>query len=113
MKRFEMIKEKKYFNNIIRNGKYIKNKHFVVYYVYNNENKFPHFGIAIKNSVGSAVIRNKLKRQARSIIDSNKKLFKKDRDYIIMIRKDCLDCSYQHMNESLLNIMKGQNNEKK
>ncbi len=107
MKRFEMIKDKKHFNYIIKHGKFVKDKNFVIYYVYNKENEFPHFGIAIKNSIGKAVIRNKLKRQTRSIIDNNKKLFKKDLDYIIMIRKDCLENSYENKNESLNRLLKG------
>ena len=35
MKRFEMIKNKNEFNNIIRHGKYTKNKYFVIYYIDN------------------------------------------------------------------------------
>ncbi|HBA37244.1 MAG TPA: ribonuclease P protein component, partial [Firmicutes bacterium] len=81
MKRYEMIKDKNYFSSIIKNGKYNKDKLFVVYRVDSPLNEFPHFGIAIKNSLGKAFLRNKLKRQVRSIIDENKNLFKKNRDY--------------------------------
>lgn len=111
MKRYEMIKDKKYFNRIIKSGKYIKDKYFVIYYINkdNNQNDFPHFGIAIKNSIGSAVVRNRLKRQTRSIIDANKKLFKNDRDYIIMIRNESLNSDFQKRNDSFLKLMKGNN----
>lgn len=108
MKRIEMIKNKEYFNHIIRNGKYNKDKYFVIYHV-ESDSEFPHFGIAIKNSIGSAVVRNRLKRQTRSIIDENKNLFKKGRDYIIMIRNECLNSDYQIRNNSLVSLMKGKN----
>ena len=85
MKRYEMIKDKKYFNSIIRQGKYSKDKNFVIYYI-NNKSGASKFGIAIKKSIGSAVDRNRLKRQTRAIIDDNRKIFKKSYDYIIMIR---------------------------
>jgi ribonuclease P protein component len=108
MKRAEMIKEKKYFNYIIRNGKFIKDKNFVIYYVKNTEeNHFTHFGIALKNSIGNAVTRNLLKRQTRSIIDNNRKLFQKDKDYIIMIREGCLKIPFNKMEQSIVDLMKG------
>ena len=70
-----MIKDKNLFNYIIKNGHYRKNKLFVVY-VANNEEEKIKFGIAISKKVGKAVIRNKLKRQTRAIIDNNRNLFK-------------------------------------
>lgn len=109
MKRTEMIKDKKRFNLIIRNGHYNKDKNLVIYYVDSRDNKFAHFGIALKTDIGNAVTRNRLKRQIRSIVDENKKLFKNNRDYIIMIRNGCLNCDYKTINDSLINIMKGTN----
>lgn len=107
MKRYEMIKDKKRFNFIIKNGKYNKDKNFVVYSVPSVSPDFSHYGIAIKNSIGNAVTRNRLKRQTRSIIDKNKKLFKNDRDYIIMIREGCLENTFSDMDISLSTILKG------
>jgi len=108
MKRYEMIKNKNYFNSIIKNGKYIKDKYFVIYYIYNdNSDHFAQFGIAIKNSIGKAVVRNKLKRRCRSLIEQNKNLFKKEYDYIIMIREGFKDSKYNCLNESLVNLLKG------
>lgn len=107
MKRFEMIKDKRHFSYIIKNGKYNKDKNYVVYYVKNQDNNFPHFGIAIKNKIGKAVVRNRLKRQTRSVIENNKKLFKKNYDYIIMIREGMKSSDFKDMNESIIKIMKG------
>lgn len=106
MKRYEMIKDKNYFNLIIKTGKYIKDENYVIYSL-ENKNNYPMFGIAIKKSIGTAVIRNRLKRQVRTIVDNNKKLFKNSYDYIIMIRKGCLSSDYQRMNNSIVQLMKG------
>lgn len=105
MKRFEMIKDKNYFNFIIKNGKFIKDNNFVIYYIYNEKKNFPQFGIAIKNSIGKAVERNHLKRQVRNLIDNNKKLFKNECDYIIMIRDGCTRSSFEEKNSSLVNLL--------
>lgn len=94
MKRSETIKDRKSFNNIIKNGKYKKNNCYVIY-IMKSENEDGKIGIAISNKIGKAHIRNKLKRQTRAIIDANKKVFKKDNNYIIMIRKGCLEKDFE------------------
>lgn len=114
MKRFEMIKDKNYFSYIIKNGQYNKDMNYVIYYVPNNKKDFSQFGIAIKNKIGKAVLRNKFKRQTRSIIDNNKKMFQKGYDYIIMIRDGIISSDYKSMENSLISILKGtKRNEKK
>ena len=105
MKKREIIKSKKEFSNLIQNSKFIKTKEFVIYYKDNNINK-KRFGIAISNKVGNAVTRNKLKRQTREIIDKLKTLFQNNKDYIIMIRKGCLESSFDSKLKSLENKLK-------
>lgn len=107
MKRYEMIKDKRYFSYIIKNGKFVKNNFFVIYFIDNN-NGYSHFGIAIKNSIGKAFIRNKLKRRVRMIIENNKNLFKLSKDYIIMIRDGCLGLSYKELECFIISLMKGE-----
>lgn len=107
MKRCEMIKDKKRFNYIIKHGHYNKDKRFVIYDFPSIDQKFSQFGIAISNSVGHAVVRNRLKRQTRAIIDENKNLFKNGKDYIIMIRNGCLGERFEDMNSSIQNLLKG------
>ena len=60
MKKYETVKKKDEFSDIINNGHYVKNKYFFIYKKKSN-NKIPLFGIAISNNIGNAVIRNKLK----------------------------------------------------
>lgn len=105
MKRYEMVKSHEDFNNIINNGRFIKNNYFVIYYI-NNESNKNHFGIAVGKKLGNAVIRNKYKRQIRVILDENKNYFNKDKDYIIMIKKNCEELSYQDMNKELSSLIK-------
>ncbi len=102
-----MIKDKDHFSKIIKTGKYNKDRLFVIYHLVNTENKYPHFGVAIKNSIGKAHIRNKLKRQVRMLINKYKLEFKKNEDYIIMIRNECINSNYQEMDASILKLLKG------
>lgn len=105
MKKFEVVKEKRRFDFIINNGKFIKNKIFVIYFSKHEEN-FPKFGLAVGKKIGNAVTRNKYKRIIRNIVDQNKFLFKKEYDYIIIIKKVCLDMSFKELNDSLSSLIK-------
>lgn len=104
MKRIETIKDRRIFNNIIKNGKFIKNQYFVIYYM-KSENENNKYGIAVSNKLGKAVVRNKIKRQTRAIIDDNKNLFKNAFNYIIMIRKTCTEAEYSTMNEAFKSLL--------
>ena len=104
MKRIETIKDQKLFNNIIRNGKFVKNNFFVIYNIMKEEEKI-NYGIAISNKVGNAVIRNKMKRQTRAIIDNNRNLFKKGNNYIIMIRKASVGTNYKVLERALIELL--------
>ncbi len=105
MKKKEVVKKKEEFNKIITNCPFIKNYYFVIY-IKEKEEENPKFGIAISKKVGNAVIRNKLKRRLRVIIDNNKNLFKKHKDYIIMIKKSCLNASFQELSKNLNELIK-------
>ena len=104
MKRIETIKDQKLFNNIIRNGKFIKNNFFVIYNI-RKENDQINYGIAVSNKLGKAVVRNKLKRQTRAIIDNNRNLFKNGHNYIIMIRKGSVGVEYQILERALVELL--------
>ena len=100
MKKKDTIKSRKEYSHLIKKGTYFKTNEYVVYSMNNDYNK-KRFGLAISNKIGNAVIRNKLKRQTREIIDSLNYLFKNNKDYIIMIRKGCLDSSFKEKKENL------------
>lgn len=105
MKRFETIKSHEEFNKIINSSKYLKNRYFTLYITKRKENHV-RFGLAISKKVGNAVLRNKLKRKVRALIDLNKDIFPNEYDYIIMIRKDCEKLSFQELNLKLQELIK-------
>ena len=115
MKKKDIVKENRDFQDIIKTGNLRKDKNLVIYYKDNNINK-TRFGISVGKKVGNAVTRNLYKRRLRNIIDDNKKLCSNSKDYIIIVKKNCLDASYQDIENSfkriILNSNKGDNNEK-
>ncbi len=104
MKKYETVKQSTEFNDIIKNGKYLKNEHFVIYYVDSNE-EFPKFGLAVSKKCGNAVVRNKIKRQLRDLISRHKKLFSNTKNYIIMVRRGINEISFKIMEESFILLL--------
>lgn len=105
MKRVETIKDKNEFSSIINDGKFKKNKYYCIYIMKSNvENS--KYGIAISNKVGKAHIRNKLKRQTRTLIDKYRNLFKKGYNYIIMIRKATLGVDFEILDNNFSELLK-------
>lgn len=104
MKKYEIVKEHKEFDDVIQNGRYSNGKYFVIY---NKDGKkdFPRFGIAVGKKVGNAVTRNKFKRQVRMIIINNKNLFKNNKDYIIIVKRNALNLNYEQMEKEIIRLM--------
>lgn len=105
MKRYEMIKSKELFNSIIKNGNKNKNDSYIIFYT-KSENYKPNFGLAVSKKMGNSVIRNKIKRQIRNIIDNNKLLFKNNYNYIIMVRKDFINNNYKVNEELMIDLIR-------
>lgn len=103
MKKYEVVKDNRLFNSIIDSGKKVRNNFFVLYY--NKVIGDAKFGIAVGKKVGNAVIRNKYKRKIRAIVDSNKLLFPKNYNYIIIVRKECLELTHQELNNALVELI--------
>ncbi len=105
MKKYEIVKEHKEFDEIIHNCPYKKSQYFIIYYK-ERENSFSRFGIAVGKKLGNAVTRNRVKRQVRALIDNNKNLFQNNRDYIIIMKKDFLNLNYEQATNELISLMR-------
>lgn len=111
MKKINVVKKSLDFDKIIKEGKIVKNKCFVIYYL-NNDIDIYRFGISVGKKIGNAVVRNYYKRIIRNICDNHKKLYSNSRDYIIITRKACTSLSFEEIEKSfvhLINIIEKEN----
>ena len=101
MKKEYRIKKNEDFQKIIKKKKSVANRQFVVYYDQNNDHL--RVGISVSKKLGNAVVRNKIKRQIRMMVqqvfDKNQKM-----DFIIIVRYDFLNHSYQDNLKSLISL---------
>lgn len=93
MKKKYIVKKQQDFNNIIKTGKKIYSKYFVIYY---KDNNIIHsrYGISVGTKLGNAVFRNNHKRKIRMIIDKNINIKEKKKDFIILLRKSGSNLKY-------------------
>lgn len=105
MKKINIVKESKDFETAIKKGTLKKNKHFILYYI-DTEHKNYRFGLSVGKKIGNAVVRNKTKRKLKSIVDNNINYYQNGRDYIIIVKRSCLELSFQDLEQSFIHIIK-------
>ena len=103
MKKKEIIQKSNDFSKIINKNTKVKNKYFSIFYEKNNDTLF---GISIPKKTGNAVIRNKIKRQVKNIIDKNKIHIQKNYNYVIIVKKEIIELSYLKIEEELITLFK-------
>lgn len=97
------------FKSIFSTGKRSFNKLFSIRYKLNNLDN-PRIAVVVSNKVSKkAVVRNRLKRQVRSIIVEFLPKFKQNFDIIINILSPSVDKEYNIIQEELLQILKKSN----
>ena len=104
MKKINIIKKNEDFKKIIDMNNCVKNRVFLIHYGSNNL-EYYRFGISVSKKIGKAVTRNYYKRIVRNIVDNHKKLYSKGKDYIIILRKACIEMNYSEIEQSFLQLI--------
>lgn len=100
MKIVNRIKESRDFALTIKKGKAYRNDSYVLHIAQNNL-PYTRVGVSVSTKIGCAVVRNRVKRQIRAIVDSLIDYDKQSFDIVIIARKSFLDVDF-HDNKSLL-----------
>lgn len=103
MKKINIVKKNTEFSRIIGLKRSYANNCFVVNYDINSLN-IPKFGISVSKKLGNAVVRNKIKRQVKNIIDTNKKVYQNNLNYIIIVRQGAVVTTYQEKERALIEL---------
>ena len=104
MKRENRLRKNHDFQRVINSKKSIVSKYLVVYYLPNDKKKL-RIGISVSKKFINAVGRNKVRRQVRSTLD-NIKMFDKEFDVVLIIRKPFMSVDFNLKQKSLQNILK-------
>lgn len=104
MKKKFIVKKNYEFQKIINNYYFIKTNTYFIYFKKNNLCYY-RFGISVGKKLGNSVVRNKVRRQIRSMLTFNFSTTE-GYDQIIIIRKSYFNNSYLVNKKNLLNKIK-------
>lgn len=105
MKSCYRLKKKSDFNLVYKRGKSAWNRHFTVILKRNGQQD-PRIGFSISKKVGKAVCRNRLKRRLKWICGQNMDWFDPGTDYIVVVRPNAADLSFDELRSSFQHAIK-------
>lgn len=100
MKKINIVKKGVDYTRIIKKNNIFKNNCFYIFTEVNDEAYYK-IGITIPTKIGNAVVRNKIKRRIKSIMDNNKDLILNGYNYIILVRKDIITTDFDTINKNM------------
>ncbi len=108
MKKKYILKKNFEFQNIIKNKLKNQNKLFFLYYK-NNDIPNNRYGISVGKKLVCAAKRNKIKRKIKYIIYNEiikqNKLKKQYKDYVIICKKQILNCKFEEIRKYTLKLL--------
>ena len=104
MKKNRRIKKSEEFQSMIKKQKHLASNLFVIYYKDKEEEK-NRIGISVSKKMGNAVVRNKLKRQVRMMVQEVGCL-DLNVDILILVRKAYLVNTYENNKKGLETLIK-------
>ncbi len=94
MKKINIVKSSEEFTKIIKETKPYRFKGYLVFIAHKIVDHYE-FGISVSKKVGKANVRNRIKRQFKSIIDKNN--YQNAFKCIIIIKKEALEKTYKEI----------------
>ena len=104
MKKSLILRKNEEIQLVIKNGKKIVSKLFIIYYKVNSFNN-NRYCISVSKKIGKANVRNLYKRRIKDIIQKNN--FNNNTDYVIILRNSILNVDYLQMYNELKKYLKG------
>ena len=102
MKKANILKENRDFNRIIKDGTPFKYKDYIIY-VEKKDPSIYKFGFSVGKKIGNAVVRNKIRRRLKNILD--RKDYKNNFNCIIIVGRGILSRNFEEMSLSLFKAL--------
>ena len=90
--------------DIVKTGKKLINKYYVIY-IKDNNLSYNRFCVSVSKKIGKANVRNLYKRKIKDILLKNK--IDKNNDYVIILRNLVVGSTYEKLKNELLELLKG------
>ena len=89
MQRRHRLSRSRDFDAVYRHGRSVSTRYLTLYWFAREdgvEAEAARLGLAVPKSVGSAVVRNKMKRQLRELFRTRAETLPADQDYVLVVR---------------------------
>ena len=87
MQRRHRLSRSRDFDAVYRHGRSVSTRFLVLYWFPREEDgEGPRLGLAVPKAVGSAVVRNKMKRRLRETFGARLPELPQDQDYVLVVR---------------------------
>ncbi|MFI3252689.1 MAG: ribonuclease P protein component [bacterium] len=108
MRKLYRIKKSKEIESILRKKQSYGNKHYILYVTKNIETNHFRLAVSVSKKLGNAVVRNKQKRQIRSIIQGYEKNIS-NYNLFIIARPGVLESTHQERSIQLKRLLQKSN----
>jgi ribonuclease P protein component len=100
------LRKREDFTRVYRYGQSIANLKFVVYFLPNSKITQFRMGISTSKKIGSAVVRNHVRRLVKEVVRQHKDRVKSNVDFIFIAKKSSAELSFEECEKNVLHIMK-------
>ncbi|MDR2351504.1 MAG: ribonuclease P protein component [Endomicrobium sp.] len=107
---FERLHIQRDFNKVFKNGLRLENKAIrILAYIRKDGQDVRRLGLITPKRVGTAVIRNRIKRRVREIFRTNKHLLEPSLDLIFILKTETVLLDYKKLEDIILVLLKDAN----
>jgi len=100
----ERIRKKNDFSSLYREGSRFRGRHFSLVFR-GNELGYSRLAVVASRKVGSAVVRNRVKRRLRELFRRNKELLREPIDLIVIARPESGEAPWAEVKESYISSL--------
>lgn len=104
MRKTYRVKKEKEFSAIFAQGQSFANKKFVVYKLAKEQRHF-RIGLSVSKKLGNAVVRNRIKRLLRHVLQNHKDHLGTE-DFVLIARKGAETLDYWQVEKNLIHLLK-------
>ncbi len=99
------LRKREEFSKVYRHGQSTANLKFVLYYMKNKRTDHFHLGVSVSKKVGSAVVRNRIRRLVKEVVRLNADRIKINFDLIFIAKKAADGLTYDECSKNVLHIL--------
>ncbi|UOQ44741.1 ribonuclease P protein component [Halobacillus salinarum] len=105
MKKAYRIKKNKEFQEVFQHGQSFANRQLVLYYRQKKDQPHFRFGLSVSKRIGTAVVRNQVKRYLRQAFLELEGQILQDYDFVIIARNPASRMDFQEIKKSLTHVL--------